>query len=248
MGSRADDAVPQLIDRLDDPEKSIRVRAARALGQIGDFRAVPSLDSVASDKQAPTSLRDAAKSAVAKIGPLNDEQKDWADHSHSYLVVHGELVKLPPFRFGYPSSRCLTVAEAQRYMRQQDMRGLHGEPQWNNPAAVAVYANVLPDAKVGEYGWIDSSHVLQVIGPDEMLIVVAGNEERTVRVVGCDTAGLVDGQWLGSKGLHEPMAIVGTSTYGTGIGSNTVFLAVPVAIARRGISFENYVRLVHKGG
>ena len=74
--SNAPSAIPTLIDALQDPKSSIRQKAARTLGQIGDSRAVNALiELMLNDKKhAP---RESAITALGKIGsaralaPLN---------------------------------------------------------------------------------------------------------------------------------------------------------------------------------
>jgi len=60
------DAVPALVDRLDDPDPRVRARAARACGRIGDPRATDALASVLGDPKA-TVRREAAE-ALGRIG------------------------------------------------------------------------------------------------------------------------------------------------------------------------------------
>jgi hypothetical protein len=73
-----------------------------------------------------------------------------------------------------------------------------------------------------------------------------------VRVVGFDTKGIVDGSyWDGSQsGKIAPeygpsIAIIGTTdNTDTSFTGRTSFLAVPMEVARRGLSFDQYKSLV----
>jgi hypothetical protein len=61
------DAVPTLIEALEDPRLRTRCRAARLLGEIGDPRAVPELRKIVSARGASKALREAAESALARL-------------------------------------------------------------------------------------------------------------------------------------------------------------------------------------
>lgn len=109
----------------------------------------------------------------------------------------------------------------------------------------------LPDWAAGEYGVIPPRRILQILGPDEMLVVGFISEGgRVVHFKGWPTEGLMNGQpWpFDPHGMNpdeerEPteVAIVGTYRYGTVIGAAaTVPSAVPLQIFRKGITPEQF--------
>jgi hypothetical protein len=114
---------------------------------------------------------------------------------------------------------------------------------------------LLPDWSVGEYGAIPPRRILQILGPDEMLVAGFISEDgRVVHFKGWPTEGLVSGQpWpFDPHGLDpneetEPIevAIVGTYRYGTIIGeAKTVPSAVPLELFRKGITLEQFQDLL----
>jgi HEAT repeat protein len=60
------DAVPDLIERFDDPDPRVRARAARACGEIDDARAVEPLTDLLGDRKA--TVRRAAAESLGRIG------------------------------------------------------------------------------------------------------------------------------------------------------------------------------------
>ncbi len=60
------DAVPQLVDRFDDPDPRVRARAARACREITDPRATPHLETLLSDPSGE--VRREAADALGRIG------------------------------------------------------------------------------------------------------------------------------------------------------------------------------------
>jgi hypothetical protein len=115
--------------------------------------------------------------------------------------------------------------------------------------------HLLPDWAVGEYGAISPRRIVQILGPDEMLVAGFISEDgRVVHFKGWPTEGLVSGQpWpfdphnLDPNEETEPIevAIVGTYRYGTIIGeAKTVPTAVPLQLFRKGVTLEQFKDLL----
>jgi len=138
-----------------------------------------------------------------------------------------------------------------------------GFPKFCDIPPEGKVAGFVNDAAVGSYGGIAFTKVFQVLGPYEMILSNVGwSNQYTVRVKGFSTEGLVDGQqWNGVMERHEipnevgkyrystnvdaEIAIIGTWTYGTAIGSQkTIFTAVPLDFIRRGLTRSQFQQLL----
>ena len=93
IADEADSRIDQLIRQMKDPDDSVRIKAAHALGRLGPKAkaAVPALIETLNDKKPRYTVRVAAAQALAEIGPdaeaaipalidiLNDKQDPDAD-------------------------------------------------------------------------------------------------------------------------------------------------------------------------
>jgi hypothetical protein len=113
----------------------------------------------------------------------------------------------------------------------------------------------LPDWAVGEYGVIPPRRIVQILGPDEMLVAGLISEGgRVVHFKGWPTEGLVSGQaWPSDPYGPDPdeerapteVAVVGTYKYGTIIGTPaTVPSAAPLELFRKGVTLEQFKDLL----
>jgi hypothetical protein len=113
----------------------------------------------------------------------------------------------------------------------------------------------LPDWAVGEYGVIPPRRILQILGPNEMLVAGFLSEQgRVVHFKGWPTEGLAKGQpWPFDPYAPDPnrqtepieVAIVGTYTYGTIIGTKAaVPSAAPLELFRKGITLVQFQDLL----
>jgi hypothetical protein len=113
----------------------------------------------------------------------------------------------------------------------------------------------LPDWAVGEYGAIPPRRILQILGPDEMLVVGFVSEGgRVVHFKGWPTKGLVKGQpWPFDPHGPDPnqekepteVAVVGTYKYRTILEAvATVPSAVPLILFRKGLTMEQFKDLL----
>lgn len=114
---------------------------------------------------------------------------------------------------------------------------------------------LLPNWTVGEYGIIPPRRILQILGPDEMLVVGFVSEAgQAVHFKGWPTKGLVKGQpWPFDPYGPEPneerqpieVAIVGTYRYRTILETEaTVPSAAPLELFRKGITLEQFKDLL----
>jgi len=69
--SQVDQSVPALLAALRDPDAMVRQRAAQALGESGDARAIKPLQTILKDDP-KAEVRAAAVNALGKLAPLND--------------------------------------------------------------------------------------------------------------------------------------------------------------------------------
>ncbi|MEM9414488.1 MAG: hypothetical protein AAGA29_03290 [Planctomycetota bacterium] len=86
----------------------------------------------------------------------------------------GDFVVVPDYERRLPSSRGLTRAQAVEELTvtwrettgtfSQDRKR---EPQ---PEEARAYAYALPDTEVGTYGYLHSVEIVEILGPDEMLV------------------------------------------------------------------------------
>ena len=77
-------AVEPLIEVLGDGRPEVSVRAAEALGRLGDPRALPMLRTLASDRRQPGDVRKAAQEASTRI------EEAWSAVSHGAIEMAGE--------------------------------------------------------------------------------------------------------------------------------------------------------------
>lgn len=243
-----------LVASFDDPVIGVRVVSLKALASAKLPESIPAISQVAESKGEPSGIRLAAVAAIQQFGVVSPEQKDWISHAHEYLVLHGNLIDVPIFDPGFANSRHLTIAQSREQLRKANAGGQTGNEAWKNPVYVKSWAELLPGVTLGSYGRLPSALVLQVIGPDDLLLTNVGPMNDVVRLTGDSTDGISDGKyWHGSfsPGLPdqagERVVCVGTSTY-TDVsgGSRTVPQLVPISLVRIGISFEDYRRLVEK--
>jgi hypothetical protein len=109
---------------------------------------------------------------------------------------------------------------------------------------------------VGDYGGVGLVTVVQVLGLDEMLAEIihygAWRDSPLARIEGFSTKGLVDGQhWSGYMRkfishdyVHAEIAIVGTWSYTTTLGSQkTVLAAIPLDLIRRELTKKQFEEL-----
>ncbi|MHC4424836.1 MAG: hypothetical protein ACYSYV_01920 [Planctomycetota bacterium] len=113
----------------------------------------------------------------------------------------------------------------------------------------------LPDWAVGEYGVIPPRRIVQILGPDEMLVAGLISEGgRVVHFKGWPTEGLANGQaWPFDPYGPDPneerapaeVAVVGTYRYGTIIGeAATVPSVVPLGLFRKGVTLGQFKDLL----
>lgn len=121
------------------------------------------------------------------IGPLGDApletdpqhivalwNQHWRVYARRFVALDGDYAALATFDPRYPSSAGTTVSQAIR-QNTESVRVSSG----NLSRTVAIKpdrddvepaAKAIPDIKVGEYGWIDSAKVDEVLGPDAMVV------------------------------------------------------------------------------
>ncbi|UCD00142.1 MAG: hypothetical protein JSW66_09725 [Phycisphaerales bacterium] len=113
----------------------------------------------------------------------------------------------------------------------------------------------LPDWGIGEYGAIPPRRILQVLGPDEMLVAGFVSEDgRVVHFKGWPTDGLIDGRpWPYEPGIVDPqqgekameVAVVGTYRYRTLIGAPAnIPSVVPLELFRMGVTPDQFKGLL----
>jgi|GEM_PF-4184408 len=99
----------------------------------------------------------------------------WPRYADRYLKLDDDLVASAHYDTRYPSSSGVTMHEvlqgAMRKMRIQIFSNLVKDVRYTIPRAEAeAVAKVIPDLALGEYGYIHSAEVVQVLGPDEMVV------------------------------------------------------------------------------
>ena len=165
---------------------------------------------------------------------------------HSYAVVAGEIVRLPPFDLDYKNSRGAAP------LPEQD-RGKITKYEWRTE---------LPAWKVGEFGRVGPLKVLRVLSPERMLCEYRaagadGTGEGIVCLTGWSTKNVSEGEFWhgdiagpeGGKNQGAVIAIVDTFTYTKPDGEfNTVLQPIPMAQVRRGISRTEFERFVWREG
>ncbi|MCC7191169.1 MAG: hypothetical protein IT444_00180 [Phycisphaeraceae bacterium] len=91
-----------------------------------------------------------------------------------YALYEGDYVCVPSYDSRYPSSRGLTVNEAESQLTRTVERtnGMVVQSTTIKPdrAEVEAFALPLPRMGVGEYGWIRGGTVEQVLGPADMIV------------------------------------------------------------------------------
>ncbi|MHC4681780.1 MAG: hypothetical protein ACYTEK_24200 [Planctomycetota bacterium] len=114
---------------------------------------------------------------------------------------------------------------------------------------------LLPDWGVGEYGAIPPRRILQILGPDGMLVAGFVSEDgRIVHFKGWPTDGLTDGQpWPYEPSMADPkqdekameVAVVGTYKYRTLIGAAAnIPSVVPLELFRKGVTPDQFKGLL----
>ncbi len=93
---RVPEAVPELIELLDHENRNVRRSAARALGIVGDERAVPALRHVLKNDAGDRDLRSIRLIALVQCGGLRYEQWRNAIYRYAHKLSSGENVLRPP--------------------------------------------------------------------------------------------------------------------------------------------------------
>jgi len=148
---------------------------------------------------------------------------------YASLAFSNEFVELPGFN---PQD------EGERY--------IHGHEDGGTP---------LPEWETGQYGSIPPRRIIQILGPEEMLVAGLISEGgRLVRFRGWLTAGLKSGQvWPFDPYQPDPneetepleVAVAGMYTYRTLLGESiTVPSVVPLRLFREGVTPEQFRNLL----
>jgi len=104
----------------------------------------------------------------------------------------------------------------------------------------------------GYYFKVAYSEIIQVLGPDEMLIswklIPSDHTMRSsiIRIKGYSTSGLTDGiRWPNAISENSDIAIIGTWTYTTTTGARkTVLTAIPLDFIRRDLTEAEFEQLL----
>lgn len=96
-------------------------------------------------------------------------------YAQKSIRFEDDYVTMPVYDRRYPSSRGVTVLDALRELSREERRniggGLYRMERITPPRIEAeAYALILPRLAVGEYGYIHSVRVREILGPDEMLV------------------------------------------------------------------------------
>ncbi len=169
-----------------------------------------------------------------KVDPFVKKYEDvYAKYKNKYalLAFSNEFVELPDFN-----------------QQQESKWYKHGDKDTERP---------LPDWETGQYGSVPPRRIVQILGPDEMLVAGLFSESgRLVRFRGWLTAGLRKGQiWPETQKADpneqtEPLevAVEGQYTYRTILGQSiTVPSVVPLKLFREGITPEQFRNLLLTG-
>ncbi len=167
-----------------------------------------------------------------KVDPFTEiYEQCYAKYRNRYALLEfsNEFVELSDFD---------PLQESKRYRRGNEDTG-----------------HPLPDWETGQYGSIPPRRIVQILGPDDMLVAGLFSEGgRLVRFRGWLTAGLRKGQvWPFNPNEADPnertepleVAVAGEYTYRTLLGEKiTVPSVVPLKIFRQGITPEQFRSLL----
>jgi len=184
----------------------------------------------AAGKRAP--VAEAEEAADSRVDPFAGKYEDFYNkyrNKYAVLAFSNEFVELPGFD---------RLDESKEYTR-----------------GYADAGSALPDWETGRYGSIPPRRIIQILGPDEMLVAGLISEGgRLVRFRGWLTAGLRNGQiWPSALHQRDPneqaepleVAVEGQYTYRTLIGKSvTVPSVVPLRLFREGITPEQFRNLL----
>ena len=89
-------------------------------------------------------------------------------------VFEEDFVVVPNYDRRVPSSRGITRSQATEELtvRWRESSGILSQGRSRRPAEeeVRAYANAMPDTEVGSYGDLHSVEIVEILGPDEMLV------------------------------------------------------------------------------
>ncbi|MFH1715817.1 MAG: hypothetical protein ABIF19_00565 [Planctomycetota bacterium] len=218
---------------------SIFALSLRVLGPRGGWKPEPAKGVVAGNLGgAPVlsggqgAIAEAEEAVDTKVEPFGRKYEEFYNkyrNMYALLAVRNEYVELPGFN---PQD------ESRRYKRGHEDAG-----------------SQLPDWETGQYGSIPPRRIIQILGPDEMLVAGLISEGgRLVHFRGWLTAGLKSGQvWPFDPYQPDPneerepleVAVAGMYTYRTLLGKSiTVPCVVPLRLFREGITPEQFRNLL----
>jgi hypothetical protein len=101
----------------------------------------------------------------------------WGKYARRFVPFEDDLVACPTYEQLYPSSAGVTAAEVKRHTARKRVTNygpvMHmiydRKVTISDPEAQAV-AMPLPAMAVGEYGYIQSAEIVEILGPKEMLV------------------------------------------------------------------------------
>jgi hypothetical protein len=189
-------------------------------------------------------------SGTSKLTPLRPviAPNEEVAQANGNIKVDGNWLRLPKFDLTRPSSQKQPYSPQE--VRQAWLRGLQTGNSYgcyDFPSSVwrdsKTWQETLPALEVGEFGKIFKCNILQILGPEDMIVQVGLdglgrlpfyvlNRFTLLRLHGFSTEGLTDRTNIV---LDDAIAIIGTCKYITADNTNrTILLAVPLERLKRG--------------
>ena len=181
-------------------------------------------------------------SGTTKLTPLSPviAPGEEVAQANGNIKIDGKWIKLPKFDLTRPSSQ--TQPYSPEEVKTGGSYGSYYLPNsvWRN---LKTWEETLPALQVGEFGKIFYCHIVQIRGPEDMIVEIGlGGLGRLpfyvpdwgtlLRLYGFSTEGLTDETNIV---LDDAIAIIGTWTHITAGNTNrTILLAVPLERLKRG--------------